>query len=81
MKYVNVYSKDNCPQCKMVKRWLNDKSITYTESNITTNPKEGEYLKSLGFISLPITHVKTDTEEEYIKGFDIKKLTELLLKD
>ena len=31
---LTIYSKNNCPQCKMVKRWLDNKNVEYNEINI-----------------------------------------------
>ncbi|WP_032823307.1 glutaredoxin domain-containing protein, partial [Oenococcus oeni] len=30
---MTVYTKNNCPQCKATKRWLNEHNIDYQEIN------------------------------------------------
>jgi len=32
-----IYSKDNCPYCKMAKRWLQSKNIAFTEYKVGHN--------------------------------------------
>lgn len=32
-----IYSKNGCPQCKMVKRWLTEKGVDFIEKNVSEN--------------------------------------------
>ena len=45
-KVVYVYTKPNCDQCKMVKKYLNKKNIPFIEINII-NKETGEYDKNI----------------------------------
>ena len=36
---VTVYSKNNCMQCKMVKKWLSEHEIAFDEINIDEQPE------------------------------------------
>jgi len=51
---VTVFSKNNCMQCKMVKKWLTDKSISFEEVNMDENPDAVANVKALGFMSAPV---------------------------
>lgn len=81
VNYVRVYSKENCMQCKMLKRWLEDKGINFTECDITHNEEELKHLRLLGYQSLPVTYIDNGRFNGYVKGFDVKKLNDVLLGD
>lgn len=51
---VKVYSKNNCMQCKMTKRYLSDNSIPFEEVNIDNEPSALDFLKDQGFQSVPV---------------------------
>lgn len=52
---VTVYSKNNCMQCRMVKKFLNDKGVEFTEINIDEQPDKIDYLKALNYSTVPVT--------------------------
>ncbi|MBV7389369.1 MULTISPECIES: glutaredoxin-like protein NrdH [Enterococcus] len=58
---VKVYSKNNCMQCKMTKRYLNDNHISFEEINIDSEPTALDFLKEQGFQSVPVTFNGSDT--------------------
>lgn len=62
---VKVYSKNNCMQCKMVKKYLEEHNITYTEHNIEKEPEYREYVVSLGYQAVPVV----ETAETSFSGF------------
>lgn len=72
---ITVFSKEKCPQCKMVKKFFNDKNIKFTERLRENFPEDIEFLKSKGFKAYPITVI--EELNLAIKGFDIKKLKEI----
>lgn len=74
MKKVVVYSKNNCPQCRMVKKLLTDKEVSFEERNIEEEPEYIEYLKSLEFKTVPVT----DIDGELIPGFNPPALRKAL---
>ena len=51
---VTVYSKNNCVQCKMTKRFLDSNKIAYREINLDEQPEFIEQVKELGFSAAPI---------------------------
>lgn len=77
MKNITLYTKDNCPQCKMTKRFLNEKSINVNnEINVDMNPEFIDILKEKGFKSLPVL-IEENTNFT-IKGFNPTLLRQLI---
>ncbi|WP_220730193.1 redoxin NrdH [Apilactobacillus zhangqiuensis] len=74
MAKVTVYSKNNCMQCKMTKRFLSEHDIDFIERNINEEPEYVSYLKSKGFMSLPV--VEADGIDS-ISGFRPDQLSQL----
>ena len=73
---VIVYSVDECPWCHKVKKYLDSKEVGYEERNIDFNEDyANECYKLSGDTLVPVT---TIDGEEYVVGFDKKKLDELL---
>ena len=42
---IKLFSKNNCMQCKMAKRFLSDNHISFEEINIDNQPEAIEFLK------------------------------------
>ena len=60
-KVIYVYTKPNCVQCKMVKKYLNNKNIPFVEINIENNEDIINFLKGQGISSAPaIFYGETD---------------------
>lgn len=74
MNDIKVFSKVNCMQCKMVKRFLDDKHVNYTEINVEEQPEMIDYVKGLGFQALPVVEAGNKT----FSGFRPNELKELL---
>jgi len=51
---VTIYSKNNCMQCKMTKRFLSEHNVEFEERNINQNPEYVTYLKEKGFQAVPV---------------------------
>ncbi|EOT29910.1 glutaredoxin-like protein NrdH [Enterococcus saccharolyticus] len=51
---IKLFSKNNCMQCKMAKRFLADNNISFEEINIDNDPSAVDWLKEKGFQSVPI---------------------------
>lgn len=66
MKNVVVYTKNNCMQCKMTKRFLSENGVNFEERNITVNPEYVDYLKNKGFQAVPVVQF---SEENAVAGF------------
>lgn len=51
---ITVYSKNNCVQCKMVKKQLTANNIDFQEINVDEQPEYKEYLKDHGWKAAPV---------------------------
>ncbi len=59
MKQTIIYTKNNCPQCKATKRWLNEHNIDYQEINTTNDQNAINHLKRIGVERLPFVIADT----------------------
>ena len=71
---LTIYSKNNCPQCKMVKRWLDNKNVEYNEINIEEKPSLIQEVKDLGYSAVPVIKYKA----VHFQGFAIPKLQNVI---
>lgn len=74
MKKVTVFTKNNCMQCKMTKKFLTAHNIAFEEKNINTNPEYVDYLKNQGFQAVPVVEING---ESTIAGFRPDALKQL----
>ncbi|MGF0111223.1 glutaredoxin-like protein NrdH [Streptococcus sp. SGI.013] len=74
MAAITVFSKNNCMQCKMTKKFLEQNGADFQEINIDEQPDKVEYVKSLGFTSAPVI----EAGEVVFSGFQPAKLKEIL---
>lgn len=75
-----IYSTETCGFCKMLKRYLDDKSVSYTEKFADKDEKVAMelYEKSKQF-AVPFTEItKDDGGVEQIIGFDREKIEKVL---
>jgi glutaredoxin 3 len=72
---ITIYSTPTCAFCHMVKEYLKDKDITYTERDITKD-EEGMHwvLNNTGQLAVPVT----DIDGTIIVGFDRPRIDEAL---
>ena len=75
MAPITLYTKNNCPQCLMTKKFLAQKNMEYNEINIDNEPQYIDSLKEQGFQSVPV--LKTIDETVTIVGFRPDKLRTL----
>ena len=78
---VNIYSTTTCPYCRMLKSYLDDKSVAYTEKIVDQDQSAQEEMvkESGGFMGVPFTVIiKDDGTKEKIVGFDKNKVNEIL---
>ena len=54
MNKVTVYTKKNCPQCIMTKKYMDALDIEYETIDVADNEEARECVKSLGFQTLPV---------------------------
>ncbi|AZZ60107.1 glutaredoxin-like protein NrdH [Oenococcus sp. UCMA 16435] len=71
---IKIYTRDDCLQCYMTKKWLNEHKLKYTEINISRDKKYIDYLKSKSVKQTP--YVVTDHENW--SGFRPNKLALLI---
>ncbi|MGT2715536.1 glutaredoxin-like protein NrdH [Streptococcus respiraculi] len=71
---ITVYSKNDCVQCKMTKRFLDQHQVPFKEINLDEQPEFIEHVKSLGFSAAPVI----ETETENFSGFQPGKLKNLV---
>ncbi|VGS44764.1 glutaredoxin [Streptococcus pyogenes] len=71
---ITVYSKNNCMQCKMTKKFLEQHGANFQEINIDEHPEKVDYVKSLGFTSAPVI----EADNLAFSGFQPAKLKELI---
>ncbi|HFI0632807.1 TPA: glutaredoxin-like protein NrdH [Streptococcus suis] len=71
---VTIYSKNDCVQCKMSKKFLDQHNVAYTEINLDEQPEYIEHVKGLGFSAAPVI----ETENEVFSGFQPTKLKALV---
>ncbi|MBF0845685.1 glutaredoxin-like protein NrdH [Streptococcus danieliae] len=51
---VTVYSKNNCMQCRMTKKFLDENRVSYKEINLDLEPEYIETVKEMGFAAAPV---------------------------
>lgn len=80
VKNVRVFSTEQCPYCKMEKEWLEKNNIKHEVVYVDKDQKMAQYMvERTGQMGVPATEiVYEEGEEEYIVGFEKKKLSEIL---
>lgn len=74
---ITLFSTTTCPFCKMLKDYLDQKGVSYTEKLVDQDETARQEMarESGGFLGVPFTLiVKDDGEKEAIIGFDKGKL-------
>lgn len=74
MANIVVFSKNNCMQCKMTKKFLEQNGAEFEEINIDQHPEKIDYVKSLGFSSAPVI----EAGDVVFSGFQPAKLKEII---
>lgn len=67
---ITVYSKPNCMQCKMVKKWFTKHDIPFTTIDITEDEDSITQLKEFGYKTVPVTFI----DDYSFAGFDVNGL-------
>ncbi len=80
MKKVTVYSTTTCPYCVMLKKWLDDKGVEYTDYLVDKNPYAAQMMvQQSGQSGVPFTTVEDDNGKvDGVLGFDRGLLGNLL---
>lgn len=78
---VEVYSTPTCMYCNLLKDFLKENNVEYTEVNVAEDDEKRNYIvEKSGQMGVPVTIIKKDEEDEgeVIVGFDQAKVAELL---
>lgn len=74
MSKITVFSKNNCMQCRMTKKFLEENKVDFIEINLDEQPEKIDYVKSLGVTSAPII----EAGDVVFSGFQPTKLKEII---
>lgn len=67
MNSVTVYTTNQCPYCTMLKNFLSEQNIPFTEVNVEKKPEVMDLLvKTTGQMGVP----QTEVNGQWIVGFD-----------
>lgn len=77
---ITVYSTTTCPYCVMLKRWLEEQSIEFTNYMVDRNPIAAQQMINLsGQMGVPFSTIEfEDGKMEKILGFDRSKFAAAL---
>jgi glutaredoxin len=80
MKKVTVYSTTTCPYCVMLKRWLDDNKVEYTDYLVDKNPYAAQIMiRQSGQSGVPFTSVEDESgATQGIIGFDRQQIATAL---
>lgn len=69
---ITIYSTTTCPYCIMLKRWLDDKKIEYTDYMVDINPIAAQaMMQQSGQRGVPFSTIEHDNGSvDKILGFD-----------
>ena len=80
---ITVYSTTTCPYCKMLKDYLKERSLSFTEKlvDLDETAKTEMVASSGGFLGVPFVAItKDDGTKETVVGFDKGKISTILGK-
>ena len=75
---ITVYSKPNCMQCEMTKRYMQDEGIEFSVVDIEQDETAVKMLMLHGYQGLPV--VAVDGFDNYWSGFRPDRIDELVEK-
>ena len=75
---VTVFSKNNCIQCKMTKKFLKAHNINFVEHNIDEQPEFINSLKSDGFMATPVVKLPNGNAFSGFCPDELNKLTQAI---
>lgn len=74
---IKVYSKPDCVQCKMTKKFLKANNVKFEEVNVLEDEEALKLIKLHGFKGLPVV-TRNNSFDFAFSGFQIDKLEELV---
>lgn len=54
---ISVYTTPNCPQCRIVKKMLDEAKVEYQTIDLSQDAEAMEMVKKLGYVSAPVVFV------------------------
>lgn len=76
---ITIYSTRQCPYCVMLKRWLDDKNVKYTNYNVDENPIAAkEMIRLSGQMGVPFSTIEYGDKTAKILGFDRQKFESVI---
>ncbi len=75
MAEVKIYSTPTCPYCKMVKQFLEENQIGYTDIDVSASQMAAEeMIAKSGQLGVPVI----DIDGQIVVGFDKARIKQLL---
>lgn len=71
---VKIYTKNNCRQCMMAKKWMEQRGVKFEVINLDESPEYVEHIQELGFKAAPII----EKGDFVFSGFSPDKLRQLV---
>ena len=80
IKHIKVYTTPTCPYCENVKKFLQDKKISFQEIDISHDPKAAEeVVADSGQMGVPVVLIENDKgENRTIVGYDEEALEDAI---
>ena len=77
---ITIYSTTTCPYCKMLKAYLKEKNISFTEKIVDQDDAARDEMVKIsgGFQGVPFTVIEKDGKKETVLGFDKGKINSIL---
>lgn len=78
---ITIYSTTTCPYCKMLKDYLTEKGVAYTEKLVDQDDAARDEMAgaSGGFLGVPFSVIaREDGSTQTVIGFDKGKVNEIL---
>ena len=77
---ITVYSTTTCPYCVMLKKWLDEKKVEYTDYLVDKNPYAAQMMVAQsGQMGVPFSTIEyEDGSMEKILGFDRPRFEQAL---
>ena len=71
---IRVFTSPGCAQCLTTCRLFENKGILFEKVDVTSDPEAFEFVKSLGYLTLPVVYVH---ETLHWSGFKPDKINDL----
>lgn len=73
---IQIFTTNTCAYCGMVKKYLTAKGHSYDEINLDDQPEmQQEALRLSGALTVPVTVVTRDSEQQVITGYNLALLS------